>query len=119
MKIFGREPSLIIGTVGTLVTLLVALKVPHLNAGQGAAIVTFLTALAVAATTRPVAPALFAAVVGPTSALFAEYGLHWSDAVVAGLSALILAVFALFGIRPQVTPKTDPAPIAPASGDVR
>jgi hypothetical protein len=41
-----------------------------------------------------------------------------SDGVVAGITGLILAVFALFGIRPQVTPVTSPAPVtgaAPAS----
>jgi hypothetical protein len=31
----------------------------------------------------------------------------------------VMAAFALFGIRPQVTPKTDPAAIAPATGQVR
>jgi hypothetical protein len=111
MKIFGREPALIISAIGAVVTLLVALNIPGLSAGAGAAIVTFLTAVIVAATTRPVAPALFTAVVAPAAALFAQYGLHVSDAVVAGVSAVILAGFALFGIRPQATPLIDPRPV--------
>jgi hypothetical protein len=113
MKIFGREPSVIIGAIGSLVTLLVSMNIPNLSAGAGAAIVAFLTAVIIAMTTRPVAPALFTAVVAPAAALFAEYGLHVSDGVVAGITGLILAVFALFGIRPQVTPVSAPAPIAP------
>ena len=108
MKIFGREPALVISAIGALVILLVALNIPGLSAGAGAAVVTFLTAVIVAATTRPVAPALFTAVVAPAAALFAEYGLHVADNVVAGVAAVILAGFALFGIRPQVTPAADP-----------
>jgi hypothetical protein len=53
------------------------------------------------------------------AALFAEYGLSVSEAAVTGLGAIILAGFALFGIRPQVTPVADPQPIAPATGAVR
>jgi hypothetical protein len=119
MRIFGREPAVIISAVGTIVTLLVALKVPGIDAGAGAAITTFLTAALIAATTRPVAPALFTAVVSAGAALFAQYGLHWSDDVVAAVSSLVLVSFTLFGVRPAVTPKSDPAPIAPAQGDVR
>jgi hypothetical protein len=110
MKIFGREPALIISAIGALVTLVVSLNIPQVDAGAGAAIVTFLTAVIIAATTRPVAPALFTAVVSAGAALFAEYGLHASDAVVAAISGVVLVGFALFGIRPQVTPTASPAP---------
>jgi hypothetical protein len=119
MKIFGREPAVIIGAIGSLVTLLVALHIAGLSAGAGAAITSTATALIIAITTRPVAPALFTAVVAPAAALFAEYGLHVSDNVVVGITSVILAGFTLFGIRPQVTPAADRAPIAPASGAVR
>jgi hypothetical protein len=112
MKIFGREPALIISAVGTLVTLLVALNVPGLSAGAGAAITTFASAAIIAVTTRPVAPALFTAVVAAGAALFAEYGLNLSDGVVAAVSSVVLVGFALFGIRPQVTPTADPHPTA-------
>jgi hypothetical protein len=112
MKIFGREPALIISAVGTLVTLLVALNIPGLSAGAGAAITTFVSAVIIAATTRPVAPALFTAVVAAGAALFAEYGLNLSDGVVAAISSVVLVGFSLFGIRPQVTPNSDPQPAA-------
>ena len=119
MRIFGREPSVIIGAIGALVTLLVSLSIPGLNAGQGAALTSVATALIIAATTRPVAPALFTAVVAPVAALFAEYQLNVSDDVVVGLTSVILAGFALFRIQPHVTPVKDQAPISPASGSVR
>lgn len=108
MKIFGREPALIISAIGALVTLLVSLNIPGLSAGAGAAIVTAVTALIIAVTTRPIAPALFTAVVSAGAALFAEYGLNVSDATVAAISGLVLVGFSLAGVRPQVTPTADP-----------
>ncbi|WP_433368337.1 hypothetical protein ACQPZX_41365 [Actinoplanes sp. CA-142083] len=108
MKIFGREPALVISAVGAVVTLLVSLNLDWLSAGAGAAVIAFLTAVVIAATTRPIAPALFTAVVSAGAALFAQYGLHVSDAVVAAISGVVLVGFALFGIRPQVTPNADP-----------
>ncbi len=112
MKIFGREPAVIIGFVGAVITVVVALNVQWLSAGQGAAAAGFITALVIAATTRPVAPALFTAVVTAAAALFAEYGMHASDALIAGITGLVLAGFTLI-TRPQVTPNADPRPTAP------
>jgi hypothetical protein len=111
MKIFGREPALVISAIGAVVTLLVSLNLDWLSAGAGAAVITFLTAVVIAFTTRPIAPALFTAVVAAGAALFAEYGLHVSDAVVAAVSGVVLVGFSLFGIRPQVTPNADPRPV--------
>jgi hypothetical protein len=110
MRIFGREPALVISAIGALVTLLVSLNLPGLSAGAGAAFTSLATALIIAFTTRPVAPALFTGVVAAGAALVAEYGLHVSDDVVASVSSVVLVGFALFGIRPQVTPNTDPRP---------
>jgi hypothetical protein len=104
MKIFGREPALIISVIGSLVTLLVAMDVPGVSAGTGAAITTFVTAGIIAATTRPIAPALFTAVIAAGAALFTQYGLDVSDSTVGAVSAVVLAGFTLFGIRPQVSP---------------
>jgi len=113
MKLLGREPAVIIGAIGALITLLVSLQIPGLNAGQGAALTSTVTALIIAATTRPIAPALFTAVVAPTVALFAEYGMHVDDSVTVALTSVILAGFTLFGVRPQVWPKQD----VPRAGD--
>lgn len=108
MKIFGREPALIISAIGALVTLLVSVHLPFLSAGEGAAITAFLAAVLIAFTTRPVAPALFTGVVAVGASLFAAYGLNASDAVVAAISGVVLVGFALFGIRPQVAPVASP-----------
>lgn len=119
MKIFGREPALWLGLTGATLTWLAGMNVTWLSTGQAVAITTAATAGLIAFTTRPVAPGLYVAAVTAVAAMFAEYGLHWSDAAVTGLGGVILAGFALFGIRPQVTPVADQAPIAPASGTVR
>jgi hypothetical protein len=119
MKIFGREPALIIAFIGAIVTWAAGMNLDWLNAGQATAITSAVTALVIAFTTRPIAPALFAGAVAVVAAVFTEYGLHWSDAAVTGLAGVILASFALFGIRPQVTPAADPTPIAPANGSIR
>lgn len=119
IKIFGREPALWLAAIGAVVTWAVSLELHWLNAGQATAIVTFITAVVIALTTRPIAPALFAGAVAAGAAMFAEYQLNVSDAFVTGLGAVILAGFALFGIRPQVTPAADQAPTALNSGQIR
>ncbi|MEU4367570.1 hypothetical protein [Micromonospora chersina] len=109
MKLFGREPALIIGAIGSLITVLAALNLPGLSAGAAAALTALVTAGVTAWTTRPIAPALYVGVVAAAAALLAEYGFHVSDAAVAAIGGAIVAGFALFGVRPQVTPKADPA----------
>jgi hypothetical protein len=119
IKIFGREPALWLAAIGAVVTWAVSLGLDWLNAGQATALVTFITAVVIALTTRPIGPPLFVGAVAAGAALFAEYNLAVSDEFVTGLGAIILAGFALFGIRPQVTPAYDRQPIAPATGAVR
>lgn len=104
MKIFGREPALVIGAIGSVLTVLASLNVPGVDAGAAAAITAFISALIIAFTTRPVAPALFTAVVAAGAALVTEYGMNVPDGVTGAISAAVLAGFALFGIRPQVSP---------------
>lgn len=119
MKIFGKEPALIIALIGAVVTWAVSLGLDWLNAGQATAIVTGISAVIIAFTTRPIAPALFTGAVAAGAAIFAEYNLAVSDEFVTGLGAIILAGFGLFGVRPQVTPASNPVPIAPANGSIR
>ncbi len=111
MKILGREPALWIALIGAVLTWAAGLGLEFLNAGQAVAITGAVTGVIIAVTTRPIAPGLFVAAVTALAAMFAEYGLHWSDAAVTGLGGIILAGFALFGIRPQVTPASDPRTI--------
>ena len=119
MKIFGREPALIIAFIGAGLTWAAGLNLDWLNAGQATAITTAITGVAIAATTRPIAPGLFVAAFGAISALVGQYGLHWSEASVSTFGAVILAGFALAGIRPAVTPNADPSPVALNQGKVR
>lgn len=111
IKIFGREPALFIALIGAVVTWAVSLGLDWLNAGQATAIVTFLTAVLIALTTRPIGPPLFVGAMAAGAALFAEYNFAVSDAFVTGLGAIILAGFALVGVRPQVSPNNDPRPV--------
>lgn len=101
---FEREPAILIGIIGSILTSAAAMGLDFLNAGQAAAIVAFLSAALIAWRTRPVAPALFVAAFSALVAILAEYGLHLTDAWVGFLTSLILGGFALFGIRPQVSP---------------
>lgn len=119
MKIWGREPALWLALIGSMLTWAAGTGIDWLNAGQATAAVTAITAGVIAWTTRPIAPALYVGAVSAVAALIGEYGLHWSDSSVASLGSIILAGFALFGIRPQVTPKADQAPIGPATGNIR
>lgn len=108
-----REPALWIGIVGSVLVSAAALGIDWLSAGEAAAIVAFLSALIIAVRTRPVAPALFVAAGSALVAIMAQYGLHLSDAWVGFLTSLVLAGFALFGIRPQVAPATFAGKVIP------
>lgn len=101
-----REPAVWVGLIGTILVSAAALGLDWINAGQAAAAVAFLSAVVIAVFTRPVAPALFVAAFAALAALFAEYGLHWSDAQVGAITSLILGAFTFFGVRPQVDPTT-------------
>jgi hypothetical protein len=103
---FSREPAIWVGIIGSVLTSAAALGLDFLNAGQAAAIVAFLSAVVIAVRTRPIAPAIFVGAFAALVALLAEYGLHASDAQVGFITSLILGGFALFGIRPQVSPST-------------
>lgn len=111
IKIFGREPALWIAFLSAIVMWAVSLGLDWLNAGQATAAVALISAVLMAITTRPIGPGVFVAALSALAALFAEYGLTWSDAAVTGLGAIIMAGFALMGIRPQATPAADPRTI--------
>jgi hypothetical protein len=108
MKIFGREPAAIVSLITALISLLVAFNFPGLSAEAGAALVTFIGGVVIAATTRPWAPGLIAGLVASGAALAAGWGWHLSDAQVASASALVMVAFSVYGARPQVTPAADP-----------
>ena len=111
MKIFGREPTLYIALIGSVLTWLAGINLDWINAGQATAITTALTGIAIAITTRPIAPGLFVGAFGLVGSLLAEYGTNLSQATIASVGGVILAAFALLGVRPQVTPAADPRTI--------
>jgi hypothetical protein len=104
VKIFGREPAAFIAAIGSVLTVVAALNVGFLNAGQAAAATALIASGVIAWATRPIAPALLTGFVSAAAALFAEYHLVVSDEVVGGVSAAVLSLFA-FITRPQVSPQ--------------
>ncbi|MFJ3601940.1 hypothetical protein ACIPVA_03995 [Streptomyces anulatus] len=115
MKLFGREPALIIATVSAALSLLVSFQF-GLDAEQAAAIVAVISAVFAAATaviTRPIAPSAFTGLVAAAVALLAAYGMNVSAETVGALNAAVLAILGLM-TRGQVTPT--PKPTTPAAG---
>ncbi|MBW1600908.1 hypothetical protein JJV70_02075 [Streptomyces sp. JJ66] len=116
MRIFGREPALVIGVISAGLSLLVTFNV-GLTSAQAGGMVALLSALGAAATaavTRPVAPAAFTGVVAAGAALAAAFGFEVAPETVGALNAAVLAVLALL-TRGQVSP----APAVDSSRTVR
>ncbi|MFF4791813.1 hypothetical protein ACFY2M_19090 [Streptomyces sp. NPDC001276] len=111
MRVFGREPALIIAAISAGLSLLVTFNF-GLSAAQAGAIVAVISAVFAAATaviTRPIAPAAFTGLVAAVVALFAAYGFNVSPETVGALNAVVLAVLGLL-TRAQVTPANPTAP---------
>jgi hypothetical protein len=113
VKIFGREPTLLIATAGSALSILVGFKFDWLDARQAALIVLVLNAIlgvANAVAVRPIAPAAFTYLVGAVAALCAAYGLDVGQEMVGSINGLVLSVL-MFLTRGQVTPASDPRTI--------
>ncbi|MFD3740451.1 hypothetical protein [Streptomyces sp. NPDC058629] len=113
MKLFGREPALVIATVSAALSLLVSFQF-GLDAEQAGAIVAVISAVFAAATavvTRPIAPSAFTGLVAAAVALLAAYGMNVSAETVGALNAVVLAVLGLM-TRGQVTPAKSTTPAA-------
>jgi hypothetical protein len=104
VKIFGREPAAFIALIGSVLVVVAAMELPWLNPGQAAAATALVAAGVLAYTTRPLAPPLLTGAFSALVALFAEYGLELSEALVGGITGLILATYA-FITREQVSPR--------------
>ncbi len=110
MKLFGREPTLVIQAFSAFLGVLVTFGVDGLSATQAAAIVAVLTAVTTAinaAAVRPVAPAAFTGLVTAVAVLVAAYGLNVSQETVGAVQVAVVGVLALL-TRNQVTPAPDP-----------
>ncbi len=117
MKIFGREPALIIAIISAGLSLLVTFNV-GLSSEQAGAIVAVTSAVfavITAAITRPIAPSAFTGLVAAVVALLASFHFNVAPETVGSLNAFVLAVL-VFITRGQVSPAS---PTAPASQPAR
>ncbi len=113
MKIFGREPSLWIATIGTVLSLVAGFGLDFLTPVQAALVVVVLNALLGvinAVAVRPVSPVAFTYFVGAVASLVAAYGVEVSQAQVGLVNGAVLAILALL-LRGNVTPQV-PTPEA-------
>lgn len=118
MKIFGREPTLILQAVSALLSIFVAVGMPGLTAEQAALVVAAISAVfgvVNALAVKPVAPAAFIGLVGAVAALVTGYGLEVSQELVGAISASVVTILALL-TRVQVTPVRDPRPASDVVG---
>lgn len=110
---FRREPTLVIGVVAAILSLIVSFGFDWMTAEQAALIIAALNGVlgvVNAVKVRPVAPAAFTYAVGAVAALLAAYGLNVGQETVGAINGLVLAVLMLL-TRGQVTPAKDPRPI--------
>jgi hypothetical protein len=106
MKIFDREPALIVNTVSALLSLIVTFNIGMSGEQAGAfvAVSSAVFGVIVAEANRPIAKSAFTAAVAAGAALLAAYGLDVSAETVGATNAAALAALALL-TRGQVSPK--------------
>ena len=112
MRIFGREPTVIIQSIAAALAILVSFGFKGLSAEQAGLIIAAIWAVLGAVNalaTRPVAPALFISAVGAVAAVLTSYGLHVTQEQTGSIAAGLVSVIVLL-TRVQVTPITDPRP---------
>ncbi len=112
MKLFGREPVVVLNTLSAVLGLVVTLGITSLTAEQAGAIVAVVSAILggiAAAMTRPIAPQAFTAIVAAGATAVAAFGYDVSQETVGAINTLVLAVLTLL-TRVQVTPSKPDAP---------
>jgi hypothetical protein len=112
MKIFGREPVVVLNTLSAILGLVVSLGITSLSAATAGGIVAVVSAILgaiAAAMTRPVAPQAFTAVVTAGAVLVGTFGYEVSQGTIGAINTAVLAVLTLL-TRAQVTPSSPTAP---------
>lgn len=110
LKIFGREPTLLIGVLASLLSVGVGFGWDKLTAEQAALIIVVLNAILGALNAlavRPIPPAAITYFIGAVAALLAAYGLDVSQEMVGSISGAAISIL-MFLTRGQVTPAADP-----------
>lgn len=117
LRIFGREPVVILNALSAILGLVVTLGVTGLTQDQAGAIVGVISAILgviAAALTRPVAPQAFTTLVAAGVSFVATFGYDVPQATVGALNVAVLAVLTLL-TRGQVTPAPAAQPSGPKS----
>jgi Ni/Fe-hydrogenase subunit HybB-like protein len=116
MRIFGREPVVVMNALAAALGLVVSLGITSLTAEQAGVIVAAVSAVLgaiAAAMTRPIAPQAFTALVAAGATAVAAFGYDVSQETVGAINVLALAGLTLL-TRVQVTPSKPTAPTATA-----
>jgi hypothetical protein len=110
LRIFGREPAVILGIVSAALSLLVTFNIglSTEQAGAVVAVISGVFAAISAALTRPIAPSAFTGLVTVVVALLAAFHFNVAPETVGSLNALVVAVL-VFITRGQVAPASQPA----------
>ncbi|MEU7032741.1 hypothetical protein ABZ958_03520 [Streptomyces sp. NPDC046237] len=112
MRIFGREPVVVLNTLAAALGLLVTLGITSLTDQQAGAIVGVATAILgaiAAAMTRPIAPQAFTTLVAAGGVLVAAFGYEVSQGTLGAINTFTLAALTLL-TRVQVSPAKPGAP---------
>lgn len=112
MKIFGREPVVVLNTLAAILGLIVSIGVTPLTAEVAGAIVGIATAILgaiAAAMTRPIAPQAFTTVVAAGAVLVGTFGYEVSQETVGAINTVVLALLTLL-TRVQVSPASPSVP---------
>lgn len=104
-RIFGYEPTLILGVLSASLSLAVTLGVGLSadQAGAWTAVISGVFAAITAALTRPIAPSAFTGLVAVVADLLAAYHYNVSAGTVAAVNTLVVAGLTLI-TRGQVSP---------------
>lgn len=106
MRIFGREPALVLNSLAGVLGLLVTFQIGGLTSAQAGWIVASATAIlgaVAAALTRPIAVQAFTAAVATIASAVAAFGYEAAPTYVAGINGTVLGIL-MFVTRGQVTP---------------
>lgn len=117
MKLFGREPVVVLNTLSAVLGLIVTLGVTSLTAEQAGATVAVVSAVLggiAAAMTRPIAPQAFTAIVAAGATAVAAFGYDVSQETVGAINTVVLAGLTLL-TRVQVAPSNPSAPANPTA----